>query len=187
MVPYRPMLPQRATSGSMLIMWPCTGAYATTGGHTYVRGQYCSLKPWWWSQAMLLSGAALMWVACPTTWGRGDIWPMLQLRAVSRSVILLYLGSVLMSVTWIHSDVHDLSCNKGSCLGPWPYCNREPYLWSVLTPETIWKTGIHTSMDCGEQLSYFDNEIDGWRYTAEKEGHGRLPWQPLPPVHPLQE
>lgn len=45
MVLYRPMLLQRAMSESMLLMWPGPGAYATTEGHTYVRGLYCSLKP----------------------------------------------------------------------------------------------------------------------------------------------
>lgn len=40
----------------------------------------------------------LIQAVSPAIWGRGDVWPQLPQRAASGSVVLPYLGSVVMSV-----------------------------------------------------------------------------------------
>lgn len=79
-----------------------------------------------------------------------DVWPVMQLRAVSRSVILLCLGSVLMSVT------------------PWSMLLPESILMSMISVATktscfIWVHGPTAT----------ENPIHGlcWR----RKPHGR-PW-----------
>ena len=48
------------------------------------------------------------------------------------------------------------------------YYNWEPYLWSLLIPEPVWKPVIHAPMDAKVQISYFGSDIDDCRYTVEK-------------------
>lgn len=51
------------------------------------------------------------------------------------------LGGCPWAMLWPESIsvFHDPSCTRGTCLGPWPYCNYESCLWFVLMSEVMWK------------------------------------------------
>lgn len=90
-------------------------------------------------------------------------WPLLQQRTVLISGVCTASGD----------QVED--CD--TCWG-WRVCGCP---WSMLSSETLWKPMIYAPPDCNGQGNNFHSGINGWRLTAEKKGHGRLLWQPIPP------
>lgn len=160
-----------------------------------------SLKPRWGLLALLLQEITLTeWPKLPLEF---LVKSMLVLtpRATSGSVVLLQLGSVLMSV--VHEnhqrpcDVHCLGCHlrpcwcwypgclRGPCLGSWSSYKRGTSSWSLLSPVAVRKPMIWAPAACKEQLSYFGSNINDC--TMEKEGHGGILWQPLfPPRLPAK-
>lgn len=98
--------------------------------------------PWRCTQSVALTKALVMFLgftdlgdhvddlyshmmAC---WG---LWSILLLRVMSGS-------HVDMNGLWDHVGICGPGCLWGCCLCPWSCCNQEPYLWSVLSPETLW-------------------------------------------------
>lgn len=70
---------------------------------------------------------------------------------------------------WDHGDVCGLGCLLGHCLGPWAYRSWAPCLWSVLSPETMWKAMARAPTDYKEQGIHFCSDIDDCRDIVEKE------------------
>lgn len=55
------------------------------------------------------------------------------------------------------------------------YCLRpRGNLWSVLSPETMWKSVIHAAADYKGQGSYFSSGIDDGRLTVVNERHRKF-------------
>lgn len=70
-----------------------------------------------------------------------------------------------------HSEVH------GMGWGPWHVLMLESRCqWSVLSPETIRKSMIHSPADCKGQGSYFCHGFDDCRHSLEKEERRGLLW-----------
>lgn len=92
-----------------------------------------------WSEGHATVGTAQIWVASIATTYHGDIKPMLQLRAISRSVTLLQPGSVLMSITHDaikgYANARDLGCYLGHVSVQVPHFHWSLADWSSLPPE----------------------------------------------------
>lgn len=66
------MLPQKAMSMSVVLLWPGVDC-AATENHINVCGLRHNQKPCLCLRAMLLLGSSSMWVASAATWGHGDV------------------------------------------------------------------------------------------------------------------
>lgn len=56
------------------------------------------------SKGHTASGTIPVWVVSAATWGHADIWTGLLLRAMSGSMVLLWLVSLLISMTRGHRN-----------------------------------------------------------------------------------
>lgn len=169
----------------------------------------CCLEPYWWGG--LCCHQRLWWCLDPccqwghdwvhgpivdgicvdvTTEGHVDIYSLCcSLRPCWCLRAMLQLRAILMWMACAATQRRCwclwLDCLQGPCLSPWSSWSQGPYLSSVLLPETMWKPIILAPTDCEVQGGYFCCDMDDYRCTVEREGHGRLLWQPLPPITPL--
>jgi hypothetical protein len=74
----------------------------------------------------------LIQMACAATWGHGDIFPILLLRVMSGSMVLLMTESMLMSMAYVTTEEHSDVCSLVYSLKPY-WC-----LWVIMLPGTIW-------------------------------------------------
>lgn len=135
------------------------------GHHIDVSVLCCHLGPWWY-----------LGPSC--CWG-----PHLGLSVLVSTVRVTTKGHAEVHgwcCTWGHADVCGSRCPLGPCLGSGSCCSRGPCLWSVKASD------LHSHQLRRARGLFFATvlmTVD----TVEREGHGRILWQPLLPPLPKKK
>lgn len=164
------MLPPMTLSGSMVLLKPesllMSMFSVTSKGYADIHGLCCRMKPSWWQLVVLLPGFILMWMSCSVSRDHSDAlglchqeWWRCPRTVKQQKTVCIHALHMLKSMSQCR---HLRPCR---CL------------WSVLSPETMYKSVIQVPDDCKVQGNYFCQSIDDYRITVEKEDQRRLLWQ----------
>lgn len=160
-----------------MLMWV---AYTSVWHHVDDHSPYWCHGPYWVLCSYCNSGSSTLPMLppkakiCAVTWNHIDTHSTFDLEPMLM---------VLWQCLWSHTvakghvdnpEVPGICCCKRLC----------EYLWSLLFPEILWKSMVHTLADCKWKESYVWCGFNDCRLTVKKEGHVRLLWQSVPlPLH----
>lgn len=153
-------------------------------GHIDVSDLQCHLRPWWYPGYAWVCGSTVVCVCVnvhsrrmamqrflwTTSWNK-VMWQCLSWDPYRSEWPALLPMPMAMLVACV------LDCFQKHCIGPTVPGTR---LWTVLSPETLWRPRICVHTDCEKQSGYF---CCIWLTTdAKLNGHLRLLWPSLPHI-----